>query len=103
MEENNIFFAGSDTLVYLAEPMHKKYSIKFIWSYSFSMYVSYDRYFKPLPLYASVQILDDAPPFPQLRTYLVDDLFLSQKTNKNIRISYSLKYKHWNQKSSRKK
>ena len=24
IEENNIFLAGSDALVYLAEPMHKK-------------------------------------------------------------------------------
>ena len=24
----------------------------------------------------------------------MDDLFLNQKTNKNIRISYSMKYKH---------
>ena len=45
-----------------------------------------------LPLYASVNILDDFPPFPQLLTYLMDGLFGDQKTNKNIRISYSLKY-----------
>ena len=48
----------------------------------------------PLPLYAAVHILDDPPPFSQLRTYLIDGLFLSQKRDKNIRISYSLKYKH---------
>ena len=48
----------------------------------------------PLPLYAPVHILDDPPPFLQLRTYLMDGLFLNQKTNNNIRISYSLKYKH---------
>ena len=47
-----------------------------------------------LPLYAPVYILDDPPPFLQLRTYLMDGLFLNQKTNNNIRISYSLKYKH---------
>ena len=34
------------------------------------------------------------PLFPQLRTYLVDDLFLNEKTNNNIRISHSLKYKN---------
>ena len=56
----------------------------------------------PLPLYASVNILDDPPPFPQLRTYLMDSLFLNQKTNKNIRISYSLKYKHSKKNSLRK-
>ena len=48
----------------------------------------------PLPLYAPVHILDDPLPFLQLCTYLMDDLFLNQKTNNNIRISYSLKYKH---------
>ena len=48
----------------------------------------------PLPLYASVHILDDSLPSFQLRTYLMDGLFLNQKTNNNIRISYSLKYKH---------
>ena len=48
----------------------------------------------PLPLYAPVHILDDPPPFLQLHTYLMDGLFLNQKTNNNIRISYSLKYKH---------
>ena len=48
----------------------------------------------PLPLYAPVHILDDPPPFLQLRTYLMDGLFLNQKTNNNIRISYSLKYNH---------
>ena len=47
----------------------------------------------PLLLYAHVHILDDPPPFLQLRSYLMDDLSLNQKTN-NIRISYSLKYKH---------
>ena len=47
----------------------------------------------PLPLYALINILDEPPPFLQLRTYLKDGLFLNQKTNNNIRISYSLKYK----------
>ena len=49
----------------------------------------------PLPLYAFVNILDDSPTFPELRAYLMDGLFLNQKASKNIRISYSLKYKHW--------
>ena len=48
----------------------------------------------PLTLYASVHILDDHPLFPKLRIHLMDGLFCNQKTNKNIRISYSLKYKH---------
>ena len=48
----------------------------------------------PLLLCAPVRILDDPFPSLQLRTYLMDGLFLNQKTNNNIRISYSLKYKH---------
>ena len=47
----------------------------------------------PLPLYAPVHILDNPPLFPELCTYLMNDLFLNQKTN-NIQISNSLKYKH---------
>ena len=49
-ENNNIFFAGGDAPVYLAGPMHKKYSTTFVWGHSFSTYVSYDRFFNPLPL-----------------------------------------------------
>ena len=46
MEENNdIFLAGADVLVYLAVPrgalsVHKKYSTTFVWGHPFSMYVS---------------------------------------------------------------
>ena len=44
LEENNdIFLAGGDALVFLAEPMHKKYSATFAWGHPFSTYVSYDR------------------------------------------------------------
>ena len=42
IEENNIFLAGSDALVYLAEPVHKKYLTKLFCANSFSTYVSYD-------------------------------------------------------------
>ena len=48
----------------------------------------------PIPLYVSLCILDDPLPFSWLRTYFMNSLFLKQKTNKNIRILYSLKYKH---------
>ena len=98
MEENDIFLAYGDTLVYLVKPMHKKYSTIFVLGHPFNTYVSYDRFFNPLTLYAPVHILDDpppsSPPFLQFCTYLMDGLFLNQKTNNNIRISYSLKYKH---------
>ena len=34
MEENNdIFLVGGDALVYLAKPMHKKFSTKLVWSH----------------------------------------------------------------------
>ena len=46
----------------------------------------------PLFLYAQVHILDEPPSFPQLRKYIMDGLHLNQKTNTNIRISYSMKY-----------
>ena len=60
---------------------------------SVSAYV-HMRHNTPLPLYATVHILDDPPPFPQMRTYLIDGIFHNLKTDKNIRISHSLKYKH---------
>ena len=52
MEENsNIFLAGGGALVYLVEPVHKKYSTTFAWSHPFSMYVSYDGFFNsPTPV-----------------------------------------------------
>ena len=41
MEENNdLFLAGGDALVYFAEPMHKKDSTTIVWGYPFSTYVS---------------------------------------------------------------
>ena len=37
LEENkNIFLAGGDALVYLAEPMHKQYTTTLVWGHSFS-------------------------------------------------------------------
>ena len=99
---NDLFLAGGDTLAYLVESMPKKYSATFAWGRPFSTYVSYDRFFNRLSLYASVHNLYDPPPFPWLRTYLMDGLFLNQKTNKNIRISYSLKCKHSKKKSLQK-
>ena len=53
----------------------------------------------PLPLYAPVHIFDDLLPFPKLCTYVLDGLFLNQKTNNSIPILYSLKYKHLKKKS----
>ena len=56
----------------------------------------------PPPLYAPVHILDDPTQFPQLRAYLIDGLFLNQKTNKNVRKPYLQKYKHPKKNSLRK-
>ena len=92
MEEN--FLAGVDALVYLAKPMHKKYSTKLFWGHPFSTYVSYDRLFTSPPPCTHLYTFLKPPQFPQLRTYLMDALFLNQKTNKNIRVSHSPKYKY---------
>ena len=41
MEENNdIFLAGGDPIVYLVGLMHKKYSTTFAWGHPFSTYAS---------------------------------------------------------------
>ena len=96
MEENNdIFLAGGDAPVYLAEPVHKKYSTKFAWSCPVSTYVSYDQFFNSRPpMRTCTHIEWLPPPFPQFRRYLMDGLFLNQRTNNNIRTSYLLEYKH---------
>ena len=50
MEENNdIFLDGGDALVYLAVPVHTKYSATFVWGHLFSTYVSWDQFFNPPP------------------------------------------------------
>ena len=60
MDKNKeIFLAGADVLVYLAEAMHKKYSTTSVLGHLSSTYVSYDRFFNPLLLYVPVHILDD--------------------------------------------
>ena len=43
------FLAGGDALVYLAKPVHKKYSTKLFWGNLFSAYVSYDWFFNSSP------------------------------------------------------
>ena len=104
MEQNNDnFLAGDDVLVYLTKPVHKKYSTTFVWGHPFSTYVSYDQFFNPPPPVRTCTDFGVHPTFPQLRTYLMDGLFLNEKTNNNIRISYSLKYKHSKKKNSLRK
>ena len=44
---NDIFSAGGDTLGYLAGPMHKKYSMTFIWGHPFSAVALMTNFFDP--------------------------------------------------------
>ena len=89
MEENsNIFLASGDALVYLAEPMHEKYSTKFVWVYPFNTHVSYDHFFNsPSPVRTLTHFGWLPLPLSQLRRSLMDGLFLNQSTNNNIPIS----------------
>ena len=47
----------------------------------------------PLPLSTPVHILNETPSIPRV-ALVMNGIFLNQKTNKNIRMSHSLKYKH---------
>ena len=82
MEGNNeIFLAGGDALVHLAEPMHKKYSTKLFWGNLFSTYVSYDRLFNSsLPVH-TLHIFDVLPSIP-LVAYVFVGWPVSQPKNK---------------------
>ena len=90
-KNNNVFLAASDALVYLAEPMHKKYSAISVRGHPFSTYTYFCTHF------------EWPPSIPQFHTHLMDGLFLNQKTNKNSRILYSLKYKNSKKKHSLRK
>ena len=73
MEENNdIFFAGGDALVHLAETVHKKYPTTFVWGYPFSTYVSYEQFFNLLGWTYSI------PPV----AYVLNGWLISQPNNK---------------------
>ena len=86
MEENNIFVAGDDALVYLNVPVHKKYSTTLVWGHPFSTYVSQEQFF-PLSF-----------PLPCKHMHAfrltVSAVGLFQKIILIILISYLLKYKH---------
>ena len=53
-ENNDIFVAGGDALVYLAELMHKKYSASFVWDHPLITYISYERRVNPLSSVPSI-------------------------------------------------
>ena len=93
MEENNdIFIAGSDALVYLIEPMHKKYSTKLVWGHPFSTYIFYDLFFNsPFPVRTCKHLGWPPRPFPQLRMYLMMAYFSTKKQITTFQ--YRL---HWN-------
>ena len=55
-ENNNIFLAGGDALVYLTKPMHKK---AFVWGLPLSTYLPYDQSLNLLSLYTPVHILNE--------------------------------------------
>ena len=91
MEEyNDIFLAGGDALVYLTEPMRKKYSTKLVWGHPFSTYIFYDLFFNsPFPVRTCKHLGWPPRPFPQLRMYLMVAYF---STKKQITFHYRL---HW--------
>ena len=53
---NDIFLAGDDALGYLAGPMHKKYSMAFIWGYPLGTSESYDQFFDYLHIHPCAHI-----------------------------------------------
>ena len=97
MEKNNdIFLAGNDALVYLAEATYKKYSTTFLGGYPFRTYVSYNQFLTPSTCMHLHTFWMTNFHFPSsVRTSWMN-YFSTKKTNKNIRILYSLKYKHLN-------
>ena len=97
MEENNaIFLAGGDALAFFAESVHKKYSTAVFWGHPFSTFVSYDRFFNSSPPVHTCTHFELPLSIPPV-AFVLNGWPISQqqqKTNNNIRISYSLKYKH---------
>ena len=91
MEGNNeIFLAGNDALVYLAEPIHKKYSQHLLGAiHLVRMYLMTN--FSTTSPCTHLYTIWMTTSIPQLRMHLMDGLFFNQKTNKNIQILCSLK------------
>ena len=82
MEENNdIFLVGGDALVYLAEPMQKKYSTKFVWGHPFSTYVSQDQVFNFPPPVRTCTHFGWTPSIPPV-AYVLNGWPISQPKNK---------------------
>ena len=85
-ENNDIFLAGGDVLLYLDKPMQKKENPQ---CYFGAIHLVRTYLMTQLPSCTHLYIfLMTSPPFPQLLTYLIDGVFLNQKTSNNMRISY---------------
>ena len=95
MEQNNdIFLADGDALVYLANHCTKDIPQQlFGVIHLVHMHLMTD-FSIPLPSFTHLYTFCIIPSIPPVG-YLMDGLFFNQKINKNIRISYSLKCKHW--------
>ena len=66
MEGNNdIFLTGDNALGYLAGPMHKKYTMTFIWGHPLSTCRPYDQFFDP----------SDIPPCAYMYAFRVPSSF----------------------------
>ena len=98
-ENNNIFLAVGDALVYLAGPVHKKYSTTSVCGHPTSTYVSYDRFFNPRPpckhMYAfrvTVTIVGFFPKnyFIHNRTYVLNNMTQMLQAGKNSNIKYDI-------------
>ena len=78
-EDKNIFFAGGDALVYLPNqytkniPQHLFGAIHLVRTYLMTDFLT------PFPCTHLYTFCMTTPPFPQLRLYLMDSLFLNQK------------------------
>ena len=72
-ESSDIFLAGGDALVYLAKPLLNKYSTAFVWA------IHLVRTYVMTNFSTHLHHLHDFTSFPQLRTYLMNGLFLNRK------------------------
>ena len=63
-ENNDIFLASDDALGQLPGPMHKKYSMAFIWGRPFSTCGSYDRFFDPSRIFSVAHMYASSVPPP---------------------------------------
>ena len=89
MEENNdIFLAAADALVYLAEPMQKKYFTKFVWGHPFSAYISYDQFFNSPPPVRTCKQFGWPHSIPPV-AYVLNGWPISQPKNKHSYIVFT--------------